>query len=213
MNLLLDALAYIADNQERFFDALTVHMQLSLSALLLGCLIFIPLGMLTARSRTHGPQVVALVAATRVIPSLAVLFLLLPWLGTGFTPALVALTLLAGPPLIVNTDAGLRDVDPVLIENATGLGMSRSQVFREIQIPLAMPVVVAGIRSALIEVIASATLAAFIGVRSLGYFILAGMSLIDFRLLLVGAVPVAILALFAEGVLSRVERRLTPPLA
>jgi osmoprotectant transport system permease protein len=91
--------------------------------------------------------------------------------------------------------------------------MSRGQVFRQIQIPLAMPVVVAGIRSASIEVIASATLAAFIGVRSLGYFILSGMSLIDFRLLLVGAVPIAILALLAEGILSRVERRLTPPVA
>ncbi|HUG15535.1 MAG TPA: ABC transporter permease [Thermomicrobiales bacterium] len=211
MGLLGDALQYIADNPSRFTNALSVHARLSLSALLLAIGIFVPLGALASRARRAGPPLVAVVGAARVVPSLAVLLLLLPYLGTGFRPALVALVLLAGPPIIVNTDAGLRNVDAAVLENARGLGMNQLQVFTRVQFPLALPVVIAGIRTASVEVIASATLAAFIGVRSLGTFILSGITLVDYRLLLVGAVPVALLALAAEAILSGVERLVTPP--
>jgi len=211
MGLLVDAWNYIMDNPSKFLDELSVHVRLSLSALLLAIAIFVPLGVLSSRLRRVGPPLVALVGAARVVPSLAVLFLLLPTFGTGFTPALVALTLLAGPPIVVNTDAGLRGVDAAVLENARGLGMNAIQVFRKVAFPLALPVVIAGVRTAAVEVIASATLAAFIGAGGLGIFILSGITLVDERLLLVGAVPVALLALTAEGVLSVTERLLTPP--
>lgn len=211
MGLLGDAIQYIMDNPSRFTNALSVHVRLSLSALLLAIAVFVPLGTLTSRGRRTGPPLVAAVGAARVVPSLAVLLLLLPYLGTGFRPALIALTLLAGPPIIVNTDAGLRNVDSAVLENARGLGMNALQVFTRVQFPLALPVVIAGIRTAAVEVIASATLAAFIGVRSLGTFILSGITLVDYRLLLVGAVPVALLALAAEALLSGIERLATPP--
>lgn len=211
MGLLGDAIQYIADNPSRFTNALGVHIRLSLSALLLAIAIFVPLGALASRGRRMGPPLVAVVGAARVVPSLAVLLLLLPYLGTGFRPALVALILLAGPPIIVNTDAGLRNVDAAVLENARGLGMNALQVFTRVQFPLALPVVIAGIRTAAVEVVASATLAAFIGVRSLGTFILSGITLVDYRLLLVGAVPVALLALAAEALLGGVERLATPP--
>lgn len=210
MGLLADAWQYIADDPSRFLDELSAHVRLSLSALLLAITIFFPLGVLAARMRQTGPPLVALVGAARVIPSLAVLFLLLPTFGTGFMPALVALTLLAGPPIVVNTDAGLRAVDAAIIENARGLGMNALQVFGRVSFPLALPVVIAGVRTAAVEVIASATLAAFIGAGGLGYFILAGITLADERLLLVGAIPVALLALTAEGLLGVSERLLTP---
>ena len=213
MGLLADAWQYIADDPSRFLDELSAHVRLSLSALLLAIVIFVPLGVLAARLRRTGPPLVALVGAARVVPSLAVLFLLLPTFGTGFTPALVALTLLAGPPIVVNTDAGLRAVDAAIIENARGLGMNALQVFGRVSFPLALPVVIAGVRTAAVEVIASATLAAFIGTGGLGYFILAGITLADERLLLVGAIPVALLALTAEGLLGVTERLLTPPTA
>lgn len=211
MGLLLDAWQYITDNPSRFFDELSVHVRLSLSALFLAIAIFVPLGVLASRLQRTGPPLVALVGAARVVPSLAVLFLLLPTFGTGFAPALVALTLLAGPPIVVNTDAGLRSVDAAVIESAHGLGMNAVQVFGRVSFPLALPVVIAGVRTAAVEVIASATLAAFIGAGGLGYFILAGITLVDERLLLVGAIPVALLALTAEGVLGVTERLLTPP--
>lgn len=187
-----------------------VQLQLSASALALGIVLFVPLGMAAAYSRI-GPALVGLVGAARVVPSLAVLFLLLPIMGTGFFPALVALTLLSAPPIVINTDAGLRGVDPAVLESGSGLGMSPWQQFARVRFPLALPLVVAGIRTSAVEVVASATLAAFIGAGGLGSFILAGLTLLDFKLLLVGALPVTILALAVELALSQLEKMVAPP--
>ena len=211
MDLLGDALRYVADDPDRFREAVAVHLRLSVLALLLATALFVPLGVLVSRTGRLGAAVVGVVAAARVVPSLAVLFLLLPWLGLGERPALVALTLLAGPPLVINTDAGLRNVDAAVLESAHGLGMNAAQVFARVQFPLALPVVVAGVRTAAVEIVASATLAAFIGAGGLGEFITSGVTLLDHRLLLVGAIPVTLLALLAESLLGGLERRLTPP--
>lgn len=210
MDLLRDILEYSVDNQDRLLTALGVHVRLSLSALLIAMAIFIPLGILASYSRRIGPPIVAVVAAARVVPSLALLFLMLPTLGTGFRPALVALTILAGPPLIVNTDAAMRNVNRFVLESARGLGMNRLQVFTRVHFPLSLPVIITGIRSATIDIIASATLAAFIGAGGLGTFILSGLTLRDTRLLLVGAIPVIVLALTAEAILNGIERLVTP---
>ena len=211
MELLAETWRYITDNPDRFRGALAVHVRLSLTALLAAIAVFVPLGVLASRGSRVGATVVGSVASARVIPSLAVLFLLVPFLGLGERPALVALTLLAGPPLVINTDAGLRSVDPAVLENARGLGMNALQVFTRVRFPLALPVVVAGVRTAAVEVVASATLAAFIGVDSLGSFITSGLTLLDSRLLLVGAIPVTLLALLTELSLGGLERLLTPP--
>lgn len=211
MNLLREALDYIEANPERFLDALYAHVRLSGLALLFAVLIFVPLGIFASRSRTAGPTIVGLVGAARVLPSLVIIFLLYPLIGLGDRPALIALTLLAGPPLIVNTDAGLRNVDAAVVESARGLGMTALQVFGRVQLPLALPVMIAGLRTASVEVIASATLAAFIGAGGLGRFILSGVVLVDWRLLLVGAIPVTLLALFAEALLGGLERLVSPP--
>lgn len=223
MDLLKESWTYITEHQERFLEALRVHIELSVYSLLLAMIIFLPLGVLASRSRRGGPAVVGAVAAARVVPSIAVLFLLYPYrreigqlfpfFTTSFTLALVALTLLAGPPLIINADAGLRGVDPFVLESARGLGMNDIQVFLRVQLPLALPVVIAGIRTAAVEVIASATLAAFIGAGGLGRFITSGLTLLDYSLLLVGAIPVTLLALSAEVSLAGLEKLVTPPAA
>ncbi len=211
MNLLREALDYIEANPGRFLDALADHVRLSGLALLFAVLIFVPLGIFASRDRSVGPTIVGLVGAARVLPSLVIIFLLYPIIGLGDRPALIALTLLAGPPLIVNTDAGLRNVDAAVVESARGLGMTTLQVFGRVQLPLALPVMIAGLRTASVEVIASATLAAFIGAGGLGKFILSGVVLVDWRLLLVGAIPVTLLALFAEALLGGLERIVSPP--
>ena len=213
MDLLQDVLDYAMENPERLREAIEVHIRLSFSALLIAMAVFIPLGMLASRSKRLGPPMVALVSAARVVPSLALLFLMLPIMGTGYEPALVALTVLAGPPLIVNTDAAMRNVSSFVLESARGLGMNRAQVFTRIHVPLALPVIITGVRSATIDVIASATLAAFIGAGGLGTFIVSGLSLRDTRLLLVGAIPVIVIALTAEAILNGIERLVTPPAA
>lgn len=221
MDLLESSWNYIQENPDRFEEALRVHLELSLYSLLLAIAIFVPLGTLTSRSERLGALLVGLVSGARVVPSIAVLFLLYPWrrqLGdlapfwpASFTLAIVALTILAGPPLLINIDAGLRGVDAGILENARGLGMTEHQVFLRIQAPLALPVAVAGIRIAAIEVIASATIAAFVGAGGLGRFITSGLTLLDYSLLLVGAIPVTLLALIAGLFLSGLERRITPP--
>ena len=206
-----DALQYIAGNSTRFVQAVQTHVTLSLLALLIAAIVCLPLGVWTSRSPTTATVALGVVNTLRVLPSLAILLLALPYLGLGFRPALVALTLLACPPLLINTDAGFRNVAPAVVEAAYGMGMSRDQVLWQIQLPLALPVIVAGFRTAAVEVVASATLATFIGSGGLGDFISAGLALNDTRLLLVGAVPVALLALLAEALLGVTERRLRAP--
>ena len=213
MGLLGEAWRFVMENPDDVREALAVHVRLSAMALALAIAIFVPIGVLVSRSRRFGGTLIGAVAAVRVVPSLAALFLLYAVMGTGFEPALVALTLLAGPPLVINTDAGLRSVDPAVLENARGLGMNALQVFVRVQAPLALPVIVGGVRSAAVEIVASAALASFIGVRGLGTFITSGLTLRDYPLLLVGAIPVTLLALLAESTLGLAERALTPPAA
>ena len=211
MDLLGQTWAYIAQNGGRFQQALLVHLLLSSGALGIAMLVFIPLGVLASMGGRLTTTIVGAVAAVRVIPSLAVILLLLPVFGLGWRPALIALTLLAGPPPVINTDTGLRGVDPATLEAATGLGMTGPQRFWRVKVPLALPVIVTGVRSAAVEVIGSATLAAFVGAGGLGTFITSGITLMDERMLLSGALLVTALALLTEWILARLEVRLTPP--
>ena len=211
MDLLSQTWDYIGQNADRFQQAVLVHLGLSLGALAIAMLVFIPLGVLASMGGKLTSTIVGAVAAVRVIPSLAVILLLLPVFGLGWRPALIALTLLAGPPLVINTDTGLRGVDPATLEAATGLGMTGRQRFWRVKFPLALPVIVTGVRSAAVEVIGSATLAAFVGAGGLGAFITSGITLMDERMLLSGALLVTALALLTEWLLARLENHLTPP--
>ncbi len=213
MDIIRDVWSYIADNPERFREAVSTHLKLSGTALLLALLIFLPIGVLVNKTRFVGQGVLGVVSAARVIPSLAIIFLGYSIVGTGYQTALLALVVLAGPPLVINTDAGLRSVPASVRENAAGLGMTPLQAFFRVEVPLALPVIIGGIRSAAIEVIASAAIAAFIGVRTLGLFLTSGVSTGNDVELLTGAIPIAILALSAEAILAVVQRVATPPLA
>jgi osmoprotectant transport system permease protein len=181
--------------------ALRQHIALCVAALALAALVALPLGVWTSRSES-GRSIIAVVTALRVVPSLAVLAFMLPLLGLGFWPALVALALLGFPPILINTDVGLRGVAAPIREAARGMGMRPGQLLARVEAPLAAPVVIAGLRTSAIEVIASATLAAFIGAGGLGTFILDGLANNDMRQLLLGGASVAILALTAEAIAS-----------
>ena len=185
-------------------------MALVLIPLGVGLLIGLPLGLWSARSRLASTLFINSFNALRVIPSLAILFLAIPYFGLSFQSAAIALTLLAVPPILISTDVAFRNIDPAIREAAYGMGMNTGQVLYQVEIPLALPVILAGIKTATIEVIASATLAAFIGAGGLGRFIVLGFSLYDDSVLLVGAIPVALLALLAEASLSALQRKLQP---
>jgi osmoprotectant transport system permease protein len=196
---------YLFVHREEILAAIQTHASLSACALGIAMVAGIPLGIWCSR-RNIGSAVVSAFSAARVVPSLAVLTLMLPLLGLGFAPALVALILLAWPPILINTYVGYRDVDPAAKEAAFGMGMTARQVMSRVESPLAFPIVIAGVRTAAVEVIASATLATFIGGGGLGDLINNGLQLNDTAMLLTGSACVTLMALAVELVLNGVGR-------
>jgi osmoprotectant transport system permease protein len=204
------AFAFVLARPGEFLDALLTHVALSAAALAAAIALAVPAGLWL--SRRAGATLLAVNGANvaKTVPSLAVLALMLPILGTGFLPALVALILLALPPILINTITAIVRVDAEVVGAARAMGMTRRQTVRRIELPLAVPVVFAGIRTAAVEVVASATLASFIGGGGLGDFITAGIALSDLPELLVGAVPVALLTVATELGFATLQRGLTP---
>jgi osmoprotectant transport system permease protein len=192
-----------------FFAHLEAHVRLAGAALLAALAIGIPLGAWSVDLPPLRTAVTALAGALRVIPSLAILTLAIPLIGLGFGPALLALVVLALPPILVNTDAGLRSVPAATLDAARGTGMTGLQIALRVRWPLALPVIAVGVRTAAVEVIASATLASFIGAGGLGDYIVAGFAGGDFGELLLGAISVAALALVVDAALALAQRRLS----
>jgi len=147
----------------------------------------------------------------RAVPIIVFLALAIPYLGLGFAPAFVALTVLGIPPVLLNTIAGLRGVDPAVIDAARGMGMTGRQIAVRIQAPLVLPVIASGARTSAVQIIATATLAAIIGAGGYGDYILAGLYQVDLTQILAGTIPVSALALLAELGLGALERGLTSP--
>lgn len=205
------AYEYGINNMDRLIAALGEHLLLVVVPLAIGLLVGLPLGLLSARSQLAATVFINGFNGLRVIPSIAILFLAIPYFGLSFQSAAIALTLLVLPPILVSTEVAFRSVAPPVREAAVGVGMSPLEVMRQIEIPLALPIIVAGIKTATVEVIASATLAAFIGAGGLGDFIVLGFAQYDPAILLVGAIPVAVLALLSEISLGILQKRVQPP--
>ena len=207
--MLIDAWNYILTHPTQFWRALGVHISLSASALLIAALVCIPAGIAVARRGDLSLVVVNLANVGRTLPSLAVLALVMPVLGTGFAPALFALTLIALPPIITHTITAMRGVDADAIDAAVGMGMTRANLLWKVELPMALPVIFAGLRTAVVQVISGAVLAAFIGGGGLGDFITSGIAMMAVPQLLVGAIPVALLALGTDFLFGALQRRMT----
>ena len=208
--MLIDAWNYILTHPTQFWRALGVHMALSGSALLIAALVSIPAGIAVARRSSLSLAVVNVANVGRTLPSLAVLALVMPLLGTGFAPALFALTLIALPPIVTHTITAMRGVDADAIDAALGMGMTSAGLLWKVELPMALPVIFAGLRTAAVQVISGAVLAAFIGGGGLGDFITAGIAMMAVPQLLVGAIPVALLALGTDFLFGALQRRMTP---
>ncbi len=188
------------------------HIVLCAIALALGILVALPLALWLQRSRASIAEgLIRVVGATQTIPSLALLGLLIPLLGIGTLPALVALWIYSIFPILRGAYSGLRDADPEAVRAGQALGMTPSQVLRSISLPLSMPAIMAGVRTAAVITVGTATVAAFIGAGGLGEPIISGVQLVDGRRVLLGAIPAAVLALAVDLALGRVEIRLRPP--
>jgi osmoprotectant transport system permease protein len=191
---------------------LAEHLYFSGVTLAVSCLIALPLALWLGHIGKGGGLAVNISNAGRAVPTLAVLVLLtLTPLGRhGDLPTFIALVLFAVPPLLTNAYIGMREVDRAVVEAARGMGMSGGQLFRRVELPLAYPMVMTGIRLAAVQVIATATLAAMAGKGGLGRIITAGFNLQDTPQVVAGAVLVALLALLVEGVLAGAGRVLNP---
>ncbi len=186
------------------------HLWLTVFALLLACAIGLPLGVLLTRHERLAKPIIAVANIIQVIPSLALFGLLLPvpWLGENAARlAILALTGYALLPILRNTYAGIRSVDPALVDVAQAMGMTGAQRLWKVELPLGASVILAGVRTATVTCVGVATIAAAIGAGGLGELIFRGVASVDNGLVLAGAIPAALLALVADGLLGYLEKR------
>ena len=187
------------------------HLLLVLLSLAAAVAVAVPLGVMLERTRaTAAEGAIRGAGVLQTIPSIALLAFMIPLLGIGVAPALVALWLYSLYPILRHTYSGVRDADPNAVEAARALGMSPRQVLRHVRLPLAAPAIMAGIRTAAVIDVGTATLAAFIGAGGLGDPIVAGLALTDTRMILSGAIPAALLALVVDAALGLAERAVRP---
>ncbi|HLY32104.1 MAG TPA: ABC transporter permease [Ktedonobacterales bacterium] len=185
-------------------------IKLSLTAMVLAVVIATPLGALVARQPIVAFITANLSGILRAIPTLAFLAVAIDYLGTGFKPSLVALVILGIPPILLNTIAGLQGIDPTLLDAAKGLGMTRWQTLLRVEAPLTLPSVAAGIRTAAVQIVATAALAALIGGGGWGVYINDGFYHLNDAELFVGAGSFILLAFVTEFALAGVQRLVTP---
>ncbi|MGB4371555.1 MAG: ABC transporter permease [Dethiobacteria bacterium] len=203
-------LQYILTHQAEFMVLLRQHVILTCSAIGLATSIGIPLAILASRIPFLERPVLLLGNLGQTIPSLVILALCIPFLGIGFAPSLAALFLRAILPILMNTFTGIKNVEHGIIEAARGMGMTENQILWKVQIPLTVPVMIAGLRTAVVQAVSLATLAAFAGGGSLGDLIQQGIMMVDQERLMAGAVSTAALALLADFIIGLLQQWLTP---
>ncbi|MFZ0446769.1 MAG: ABC transporter permease [Bacillus sp. (in: firmicutes)] len=186
------------------------HLYISLISVGLGILIAIPLGIALTRVPKIANFVMGLLGIIQTVPSFAILAFFIPLLGVGKVPAIVALFFYAVLPILRNTYTGVRGVNKDLLEAGRGMGMTGWERVRLVEIPLAIPVIMAGIRLTTVYLIGWATLASYIGAGGLGDYIFSGMTLYQTEFILAGAIPVTLLALLADFLLGKIENWVTP---
>lgn len=203
---------FLRENGSELLFKTGEHFYISSISLLLGILVAVPLGILLTRSEKISGYIISFVSILQTIPSLALLALMIPFLGVGKVPAIVALFIYSLLPILRNTYIGIQAVSSNVIDSAKGMGMTESQLIRKVKLPLAAPVIMSGIRLAGVYVIAWATLASYIGAGGLGDYIFNGLNVYDQPMIIWGTIPVTLLALLADFLLGKLETYFSPRL-
>ena len=223
MNLIEETVAWLLDpshwsGADGIPLRLGEHLAVSLSALLLTVAIALPVGLIVGHTRRGASIAVNLANLGRALPTLAVITIVLPLttaidpqLGFKFYPTMIALIVLGIPPILVNTYVGISGVDPDLVESGRGMGLTERQVLARVEVPVAIPVVAGGIRSAAVQIVATATLGAIFGGGGLGRYLVEGIAQNDNGKIFGGVSLVAILCLLTEGAFALIQRRVTSP--
>jgi len=199
-------LSFVGEQSDKLLEQILTHIGLTFTSLLLAVLIGLPIGILIAHQKRLAGTVLGIAGVLQTIPSIALLGFMIPLLGIGAKPAIVALFLYALLPIIRNTYTGITNVDAAVQDAARGMGLSKTQLLTKVELPLAMPVILAGIRTATVITVGVATLAAYIAAGGLGEFIFGGIALNNANMILAGAIPAALLAILFDFLLARIQR-------
>ena len=215
MNVVNEVLAWLTDPaQWSGPDGIPVrtlqHLWYSLLATAIAAAIALPIGVFIGHTGRGAVFAVNLTNLGRAIPSLGIIILMFTIFGFGVAPILVTLFALAIPPIVTNSYIGVRSVDPDVRQAAEGMGMRGRQVLWQVELPMAMPLIMAGIRTSAVQVVATATLAAFVGLGGLGRYLIDGLAQRDLAEVVAGAILVAVLSLLTELVLGRVQTLVVP---
>jgi len=216
MELINEVVAWFADpsnwtGTSGILNRTLEHLVLSLASVVAAILIAVPAGLFIGHTGRGAFITVTVANLGRSIPSYALLIIFVTWFGIGFAAAFPALVVLALPPILTNTYVGLREVDRDMVEAGRAMGMRETQLLRRVEVPIALPVIVSGVRVAAVQVVATATLAALVGGGGLGRFIVDGFALRQQDMLVAGAILVALLALLTERSLTFLEGRVVSP--
>lgn len=206
----MDLINTFINRSDDIIPAFQEHIFLAGIAMLIAIVIAVPLGIILTRFEKMAETVIGITAIVQTIPSLALLGFMLPIFGIGTVPAVIALTLYALLPILRNTYAGITGVDPALVDAGKGMGMTSFQILYMVELPMTMPILMAGIRTATVLTIGVAALATFIGAGGLGDIIIRGLNINDKNLILAGAIPAAALALVFDYILKKLEQKVTP---
>ena len=206
----MNAFEYITTNLDQVLSLTKDHILLTTIAVGLAVLIGVPVGILISYFRKASNTVVGLANLIQAIPSMALLGLAIPLLGIGSLPAVVIVILYSLLPIIKNTYTGITSIDKDILESATAIGLTKMQILRKVRIPLALPIIMAGVRISSVTAVGLMTMAAFIGAGGLGFLIFSGISTTNNGQILAGAIPAAILALIVDYIFGLVEKLVTP---
>jgi osmoprotectant transport system permease protein len=200
---------YVVTHWQVILSKIIEHVQLTGTAVGFSCVVGIPLGIFITKNRKMADFVIGIANVIQTVPSLALFAFMIPVFGIGYKNGFFALFLYALLPIIKNTYIGIRNVDPAITEAATGMGMSKFQILYKVEMPLAIAVIMGGVRIATVTGIGVATIATLIGAGGLGDIIYQGIGMVNYNMILTGASAAAILALLVDFILGFFEKKIT----
>ena len=205
-----DFAAVLQQNWPRLVTAFVQHVQIALISVGFGALISVPLGILLTRCPRVGQKIIAVMSVLQTIPSMVMFGLLLPFAGIGRPTAIIVLTLYSILPILRNTYTGISEVSPSYVEAAKGMGMNNWQILFRVELPIALPVIISGIRISSVYIISWATVATIVGGGGLGDIIFMGVARHNHAIILMGAVPASLLAIFVSFTIGKIAKAVTP---
>ena len=201
---------FLRNNGQELFKKALEHLEISVIALLIAIIVAVPIGIMLSRMKRTSNVVLTIAGVLQTIPTLAVLAIMIPIFGVGKMAAIIALFIYVLLPILNNTVLGVQQIDSNLKDAAKTMGMTRLQMMKDVELPLALPLILSGVRLSAVYVISWATLASYVGAGGLGDFVFNGLNLYNANMIIAAAIAVTILALIVDFVLSRIEKWAVP---